>query len=120
MNAVLDNGRPSTASDVRDSIRSQVNLWCKWMDGMLDIHRANFVFREASPIELQEHRKGFKEAIRASLIFYAVIADPEFNQPDMASRLQIRIRQLQDAYDTFLDPSLSAEQAEKILKQVFP
>jgi hypothetical protein len=38
----------------------------------------------------------------------------------LVSRLQLRIRQLQDAYDTFHDVDLSNEQAEEVLKRVFP
>ena len=60
------------------------------------------------------------EGIRTCLVFNAVIADPDFNEPGLAARLQIRIRQLRDAYDTFHDAMLSDEQAGKILKEVFP
>jgi hypothetical protein len=38
----------------------------------------------------------------------------------LAARLQIRLRQLRDAYETFHDTTLSDEQAGKILKEVFP
>jgi hypothetical protein len=37
----------------------------------------------------------------------------------LAARLQVRIRQLQDAYETFHDPTLSNEQADGVLKKVF-
>jgi hypothetical protein len=50
----------------------------------------------------------------------ALIADPDFNQSDLVSRLRVRIQQLEDAYNTFHDPELSDEKAERILQQVFP
>ena len=59
-------------------------------------------------------------AIRISNLIHAIIADPEFNEPDLITRLQIRIQQLSDAYSTFHDPELSDERTEQILQQVFP
>ena len=94
--------------------------WFRWMDGVLDVHRSNFVFRSASLKELEEHKKALILSIRFSHFINALIADPEVNEPELAARLQVRIRQLQDAYDTFHDATISDEQAEKILKQVFP
>jgi hypothetical protein len=90
------------------------------MDGMLEVHRSNFVFREPTPAQLEEHKTGLKLAIRYCLLINTLISDPDFNEPDLMSRLQVRIRQLQDAYDTFHDATLSEEQAEEVLKRVFP
>jgi hypothetical protein len=53
-------------------------------------------------------------------LFKSLIDDPQFGEPDLLSRLQVRIQQLQDAYDTFHDTTLSDAQAQEILKQVFP
>jgi hypothetical protein len=90
------------------------------MDRILDIHRSNCIFREPTAEELEEHKTMFKAAIRASYLINALIADPDFNDPDLTARLQVRIRQLQDAYDTFHDASFSDAQAGEFLKQVFP
>jgi hypothetical protein len=90
------------------------------MDRILDVHRSNFVFREPSPQELSEHKLMLKESIRFSLFFHTLAADPDFNEPELAESLQLRIRQLQDAYDTFHDSTLTDAQAEKILKRAFP
>jgi len=78
-----------------------------------------FVFREPTQAQLQEHKAGLKLAIRYCLFINTLIADPDFNEPDLVSRLQVRVRQLQDAYDTFHDAALSDAQAEEVLKQVF-
>ena len=90
------------------------------MDHILDIHRSDFVFRQPAPSELAEHKTASKTAIRYCFFINTVIADPDSNEPDLTARLQVRIRQLQDAYDTLHDASLSDEQAGKILHEVYP
>ena len=104
----------------RAMIRRQMEEWFQWMDRILDVHRSTFVFREATEAQREDHKTALKNAIRCCLFINGLIADPDSNSPDLAARLQVRIRQLQDAYDTFHDAGLSDEQAGKILKQVFP
>jgi hypothetical protein len=118
--AIAGERMPDIQTQAHDITRRQLQEWFVWMDRILDIHRSNFIFRESTPAELEEHKTALKAAIRASHLINALIADPDFNEPELTARLQIRIRQLQDAYDTFHDASLSDEQAGKILKQVFP
>jgi hypothetical protein len=101
-------------------IRRQMHEWFAWMDHILDVHRSNFVFRQPTVTELEQHKTALKTAIRYCLFINALIADPDSNDRNLIPRLQIRIRQLQDAYDTFHNEALSDEQADKILKQVFP
>jgi hypothetical protein len=111
---------PDIQSEAHDITRRQLREWFNWIDRILDIHRSNFVFRQPTENELKEHKAVLKLSIRTCLMINALIADPEFNEPDLVARLQVRIQQLQDAYDTFHDATLSDEQSEKILKQVFP
>ena len=121
MNAAMVTDRiPDIQTQARDITKRQLQEWFAWMDRVLDIHRSNFVFRQPTPAELVEHATALKHSIRTCHLIYALIADPDFNEPDLTARLQVRIRQLQDAYDTFHDATLSDEDAEKILKQVFP
>lgn len=121
MNAVIANEDvPDIRAESRQVIRRQIEEWFRWMDHVLDVHRSNFVFRQPSPIQLEEHKRLLKECIRNSQFFNLLIADPDCNVPDLTARLQVRIRQLQDAYDTFHDTALTDDQAEKILEQVFP
>ena len=121
MNAATSDIRVSDAqAQARDLTKRQIEQWFEWMDGMLEVHRRMFVFREPTPDQLKEHEAGLKLAIRYCLFINTLIADPDFNEPDLVSRLQMRVRQLQDAYDTFHDTSLSDAQAEEVLKQVFP
>jgi hypothetical protein len=107
-------------SRIHETTVRQAEQWFEWMDGMLEVHRSMFVFREPSQAHLEEHKAGIKLAIEYSLFIKDLIADPEFNEPDLVSRLQVRIQQLQDAYDTFHDPQFSNAEAEELLKQVFP
>lgn len=121
MNAAIAAERiPDIESQAHEITRRQMQEWFLWMDGILDIHRDRFVFHQPTPDELKQHRAALKAAIRTSHFILALIADPDFNESELMSRLQIRIRQLQDAYDTFHDTTLSDEQAGKILKQIFP
>lgn len=118
--AIADERIPDIQAQAHDITRRQLQEWFVWMDRILDIHRSNFIFREPTAPELAEHKTALKESIRTCLFLNALIADPDFNEPDLTARLQVRIRQLQDAYDTFHDATLTDEQAGKILKEVFP
>ena len=118
--AIASGMAPDIRSRAHEMTKRQMQEWLGWMDHILDIHRSNFVFRQPTPKELEEHKTALKESIRTCLFINALVADPDFNEPDLVARLQVRIRQLQDAYDTFHDPTLSDEQAEQILQQVFP
>ncbi|HZM05815.1 MAG TPA: hypothetical protein VFC44_22675 [Candidatus Saccharimonadales bacterium] len=121
MNAVISDSRvPDIQRQAHDLIIQQTEQWFDWMDRLLDIHRSSFLFREPTPTQLAEHKTALALAIRHSLFCNTFIADPDFNEPDLVSRLQVRVRQLQDAYDTFHDNTLSDAQAEQILKQAFP
>jgi hypothetical protein len=121
MNATIATDRIlNPQNQPRAMIRRQMLEWFAWMDHILDVHRSNFIFRQPAPAQLEEHKRLLRDSIRTCLFFNALIADPDFNEPDLTARLQVRIRQLQDAYDTFHDTALSDEQAEKIISQVFP
>lgn len=108
------------ASQGRETVKHQMELWFSWMDRILDIHRSSFVFRQATSEQLKQHHDALKMAIRFSHVAFMLIADPDFNEPELVRRLQTRIQQLQDAYDTFHDPDVTPEKAAQILNQVFP
>jgi hypothetical protein len=121
MNAVmLDGGVPDIQAQTRDLTIRQMEQWFDWMDGLLEVHRSCFILGEPTPAQLKEHKAALKLAIRYCLLINTLIADPDFHEPQLASRVQVRNRQLQDAYDTFHDTALSDAQAEEFLKQVFP
>ena len=121
MNVTIANDRISDMqAQAHEMIQRQLQESFGWMDDILDVHRSNFVFRAATKEELEQHKTALKLAIRFSNLINALIADPEFREPALVRRLQVRIQQLQDAYDTFHDPQLSEEKAYRILQQVFP
>jgi hypothetical protein len=111
---------PEIEAQARETIKRQMEQWLQWMDGILDVHRSSFVFREPTPAQLTEHKTALVLAIEYCRFINTLIDDPGFDEPDLVSRLQVRVRQLQDAYDTFHETTLSDAQAEEILKQVFP
>jgi hypothetical protein len=111
---------PAIEAQARDSVKRQTEQWFAWMDGILAVHRSIYVLREPTQVQLAEHKTAVGLAIEYCRYINTLIDDPGFNEPDLVSRLQVRIRQLQDAYDTFHDNTLSDEQAEEVLKQVFP
>jgi hypothetical protein len=114
------NGGIKIQDRIRELTKRQMEQWLAWMDGMLEVHRSMFVFRKPSPGQLEEHKAGMELAIDYCTFIKNLIDDPEFNEPDLVARLNVRIRQLQDAYDTFHDDTFSDAQAEELLKQVFP
>jgi hypothetical protein len=118
--AIASDRIPSIQAGMHTMVRRQMLEWFGWMDHILDVHRSNFVFREPTAEELGQHDTALKLAIRTCHFINVLIADPDFNEPDLKTGLQVRIQQLQDAYDTFHDITLSDEEAGKILKQVFP
>jgi hypothetical protein len=83
------------------------------------VHRSNFVYREPTLQEIGQHKTAFKLAIRTCLFINSLIADPDFHEPGLVSLLQVRIRQLQDAYDTFHDTTLSEEDSDETLRLAF-
>jgi hypothetical protein len=100
--------------------RRQLLEWLGWMDEVLNVHRNEFVFQLPNAVQLAEHKKALEQCIQIGH-FAALALSSSLNfDRDLMPRLQVRIRQLQDAYDTFHDETLSDDQAEKILQQVFP
>ena len=87
------------------------------VDVVLDDHRRRFILRQAPSAEVEQHRIVLKEAIQTSRLVSAL---PDINERDLSSELRVRTQQLQDAYDVLYDTELSDEEAEQILKQVFP
>lgn len=118
MEATLD--RMDIQGRTREFVRRQTLEMCRLCDEMLDVHRSNFVYREPSPKELREHHTNLKWAIRFCRIMHTQLSDPDFDDRELAAEIEIRIRQMQDAWDTFHDPQLSAADAERVLAEVFP
>jgi len=54
--ATANDTIPDIQTEAHEIAKRQMETWFKWMDRILDIHRANFVFREATPRELVQHK----------------------------------------------------------------
>jgi hypothetical protein len=119
-NMNVANKVPDIQAEVRETTRQQVLQWFEICDRILDVHRSNFVFREATPAELEEHKLAFKLTLRTCRSIHLLIADPDFDEADLVSRLQVRIQQMEDAYNTFHDRTLSDQKADLVLREVFP
>lgn len=112
---------PDIDAQSHDSIVRQIEQWLAWMDQILEFHRAFFLFRNAGAHSgLERHERAIKLALRYSHFANALVADPDFNEPTLVRRLRVRIQKLQDAYDTFHDPEVTEEKADRILAEVFP
>ena len=111
---------PAIEAQARDTIKREMEQWFDWMDGILAVHRSKYVLRVPTPAQLAEHKTALELALEYCRFINTIIDDPGFNEPDLVSRLKVRIQQLQDAYDTFHDPTFSDEQADELLKQIFP
>lgn len=98
--------------------KRQALEWFDWMDDTLNVHRRDFVLREPTPIELERHKGALRLAIEHCHLIERWIARPEFDE--LKSRLELRIRLLEDAYNTLFDRKLSDEQAEQMLRENFP
>lgn len=121
MEAAVANKRFSEIRLEQHAIfRRQMQEWFAWMDHILDVHRSNFVFRQPNSVQLGEHKRLLEASIRTCLLFNALIADPDFTERDLADRLNVRIQQLRDAYETFHDTTFSDEQANEFLKSAYP
>jgi len=117
---ITATGRADVEAEAHEITRREMEAWFDWMDRILDVHRANFVFRQAAPNEVDHHKATLRMAIRKGLLINAMISDPDSHEPRLASRLKVRIQQLEDAYSTFNEADFSEQQAQQLLKQVFP
>lgn len=121
MNATsADESIPDIGTQANELTKQYLHEWFDLIDRLLDVHRSNFVMREATPQEIEKHKSVLKLAIRNCHLINALTADPDFDQPDLVSRLQIRIRQLGYAYSLVDHSKLSEEEVEQLLQRVFP
>lgn len=101
-------------------VKQQMEEWFNECDRLLDLHRSKFVLGKPSVPELEWHKFAIGACLQCCrTIATKVVAQP-FGDSELLARLQIRIRQLEDAYNTFHDPNLSDDEAERILSKAFP
>jgi hypothetical protein len=67
----------------------------------------------------EEHRQSLKWLLRLTRLLHSVAADPEFPDRALADELEGRLLQLNSSWRMFYE-AMPAEQAEKLLEEVFP
>lgn len=95
------------AKRIRKKIRDSFEEWFRVCDHILDVYRARFLMREPTAGELEEHRVAVGECIATCEGMAAQLDGGSDEERELLSRLEVRIRQLKDAYDTFHDPAFS-------------
>ena len=81
MSAAIANDKiPDVETEAHEITRRQMQVWFEWMDRILDVHRANFVFREATPRELDQHKAALRLAISWSACWSGAIAVDAFGR----------------------------------------
>src|SRR5262249_12282731 len=108
------------AERVRKRIQESFEDWFLICDHILDVHRSRYLFRQPSARELEDHKTAVSECIETCAAMAAQFTVRLPVDHDLLARLQARMRQLKDAYDTFHDPQFGDEDADEILKRVFP
>ena len=89
-------------------------------DGVLDWNRDQMLHGNPDQAITEEHRRTLKWIIRFTRLMPAEVSDLDFPSRQLAQRLAVRLHQLEAAWGTFHDHSLSAAEADRILAQAFP
>jgi hypothetical protein len=103
------DSRPLSAEDLFE-------FWSRRCDEFMDWQRKNFIARQASQEELQEHGKRLDLILGLTLHVYSVASRA---MPGAMRAISGRLRQLQDSR-TLVDNPTTDQEADAILRQVFP
>jgi hypothetical protein len=91
-------------------------FWSRRSDEFMDWQRKNFIVRQASQEELEEHGKRLDLMLGLTLHMYSVASRA---MPGVLRTISGRLRQLQDSR-TLVDNPMTDQEADAILRQVFP
>lgn len=105
---------------IQEAAGHQIEHWLDFCDNVLDWNRDQMLCGDPDQAMLEEHRQTLKWIIRFTRMMHAEVSDLDFPSREMARRLAVRLRQLEDAWGTFHDPSVSPAEANSILADVFP
>jgi len=75
--------------------------------------------RQPSRSELAENRRRMKLFLRMTRLLHTEVADPDFPDRSLADELAIRLRQMEDLWETIHNP-MPDDEADKILSEAFP
>ena len=119
-NAIPSNPAVASPRAIREAARRHIERWLQFCDDVLDWNRDQMLLGNPAPAVVEEHRDTLKWVIRFTRMMHAEASDLDFPPRELAQRLAIRLRQLEDAWGTFHDHSLSPAEADRILADVFP
>ncbi len=91
-------------------------FWLRHSNEFMAWQKKNFLAREASAEELEEHGKRLDLMIGLTLHMYSVASN---GLPNVLRTITGRLRQLEDSRTLVHNP-MTAEEADAILQQVFP
>jgi len=101
--------RPLSAGELFD-------FWLRHSNEFMAWQQKNFVMREATAGELAEHSQRLELMLGLTLHVYSVASH---SMPEKLSTIRGRLWQLEDSRELVHNP-MSHEEAEAVLKQVFP
>lgn len=99
--------------------RRHTQEWCEMCDEFKEVTRQTMLARQPSGSELEQHRRGLKMFLRMTRLLHAEVADPDFPDRSLASELAIRLRQMEELWETIHNP-MPDDEADKLLRMAFP
>jgi hypothetical protein len=120
ISATATTSEAISSREIEQAACAQVERWLNFCDDVLDWHRERMLLGDPDSATMEEHGRTLKWVIRFTRMMHAEAADLDFPPRALAQRVAIRLRQLEDAWGTFHDSTLSPAEADRILAQVFP
>jgi len=111
--------KESTEGSIHVFARETVDQWSQLCQNFLDQQRARVLLGDPSPGELQQHQIALKWMLRFARALHLVAADPDYPDKRVADELEGRLLQLEHSWRMIHD-RLSGEEADKLLKELFP
>ena len=111
---------PVSPRTIQEAGQQYIERWLSFCDGVLDLNRDQMLHGNPDQAIAEEHRRTLKWIIRFTRLMPAEVSDLDFPSRQLAQRLAVRLHQLEDAWGTFHDHSLSAAEADRILAEAFP
>jgi len=112
-------GSDVTSPDIEHLTGDYVHQWSMRCGTFLEWERQQMLYAEPSLRIKEEHRQSLKWLLRLTRLMHSMAADPEFPDRSLADELEGRLLQLNSSWRMFYE-AMPAEQAEKLLAEVFP
>jgi hypothetical protein len=116
--ALPSERRMSLAEIVHQFAKDQTHKWLQICDRFLDWERDNILLGNPDEKTLNEHKEALQMLLRYTRLLVAQQTGPEFQH--VADNIKMRLRQFEDSWGMFHDKSMSKDEAEQVLEQIFP